>query len=76
MNAQTLLDNCACPKSDTVDFNEDIKKGFALLKLQEDSKKCNHKKDAVTNEEGNIIGSYCSECDIFFNPKGNAISCR
>lgn len=76
MNVQTLLDNCACPNSDTVDFNEDIKKGFSLLELQKSVKKCNHKKDAIVNEQGNTIGSYCSECDIFYNQNGDAISCR
>lgn len=52
-------------------------KDFArIYELQENCKKCNHKKEAITNEQGNTIGSYCSDCDIFFNPKGNAISCR
>jgi len=34
MNTQTLLENCADPKVDTVEFNENIQKGFALQTKQ------------------------------------------
>jgi len=33
-NCQTLLDNCADPDSDTLDFNKDIKRGLVLLNAQ------------------------------------------
>lgn len=32
MNIETLLDNCADPEAETVEFNEKIQKGFTLLK--------------------------------------------
>lgn len=75
MNTETLLENCADPKSDTVEFNEKIQEGFSLLEIKSKVKKCNHKKNAIINEEGNTIGSYCSECDIFYNTKGDALHC-
>ncbi len=33
-NCQTLLDNCADPDLDTLDFNKDIKRGLELLEAQ------------------------------------------
>lgn len=34
-NALTLLENCADPDLDTLDFNKDIKRGLELLETQE-----------------------------------------
>lgn len=33
-NCQTLLDNCADPDLDTLDFNKDIKRGLELLEAE------------------------------------------
>lgn len=40
-NLRTLLDNCADPNSDTLDYNQDIKLGLELL----DQRKANGDKD-------------------------------
>ena len=36
---------------------------------------CNHSRSPVFNIDNNCIGEYCTECDIFYNSKGEAIKC-
>jgi len=59
MNTQTLLENCTDPKAETVEFNEKIQKGFALLKNETDYKtkyeKCI---STIKKFDAGIIGMY------------------